>query len=59
MDPLAAEPKWYFTSLHRAVPTGESVGFRKYQNATAQANINCWQAKNVLLIEEKKIVSIK
>lgn len=44
MDPFAAEPKWYLTSLLKAVPTGEFVGFLKYQNATAAANTNCWQA---------------
>lgn len=41
MDPLAAEPRWYLSSLHMAVRTGESVGLRKYQNATAPANANC------------------
>lgn len=45
MDPLAAEPRWYLSSLHMAVRTGESVGLRKYQNATAPANANCWQAE--------------
>lgn len=45
MDPFAAEPKWYLTSLRKAVPTGESVGFRKYQKATAPASTNCWQAR--------------
>lgn len=46
MEPLAAEPRWYFMSLHNAMPTGESVGLRKYQNATAPASANCWQAIN-------------
>lgn len=41
IDPLAAEPRWYFTSLLNAKPTGESVGLRKYQNATAPANASC------------------
>lgn len=50
MDPFAAEPKWYLTSLHMAVPTGESVGLRKYQNATAAASTNCWQARKQVLL---------
>lgn len=41
MEPFAAEPKLYFKSLHMAVVTGESVGLRKYQNATAPAKANC------------------
>lgn len=43
-DPLATEPKWYFSNLQIECSTGESVGLRKYQKATAPANDNCWQA---------------
>lgn len=45
MDPFAADPRWYFNSLQMAMMTGESVGLRKYQNATAPARANCWQAE--------------
>lgn len=41
IDPFAADPKLYFKSLQMAVVTGESVGLRKYQNATAPAKANC------------------
>lgn len=40
-EPLATDPKWYFKSLQIECNTGESVGLRKYQNATAPANDNC------------------
>lgn len=40
-DPLATEPKWYFSNLQIECSTGESVGLRKYQNATAPAKHNC------------------
>lgn len=46
IDPLAAEPRLYFRSFPMAVMTGESVGLRKYQNATAPAKANCWHAKS-------------
>lgn len=41
IDPLAAEPKWYFKSLPMACITGTSYGLRKYQKATAPAKTNC------------------
>lgn len=44
IDPLAAEPKWYFKSLPMAWMTGVSYGLRKYQKATAPAKTNCWHA---------------
>lgn len=31
IDPLAAEPKWYFNNLQVASRTGESVGFLNEQ----------------------------
>lgn len=46
-DPLATEPKWYFSNLQIECSTGESVGLRKYQKATAPANDNCWQATKI------------